>query len=246
MQVCCGITQMVKCSSKNVCTQVIDIFWGTQFYLCLYAGVIARGITQFSGRSYILFEFPIPFHPHPPNDNFWPVSNSARSCCLSCSPRPVDLMEDQQLYNLNGPLDQQHFTVTTLQYKNSLHFSIIYHVFYKFILWRTIHFLGEPTVFLTYWSLDQAVILVKVEHWSLRRVRKHITKTADIRSTSLQTYCTLYIYCAHNLLVSLLDYVEHHDGCSVDDTKQSQGTHDHKHRYRDALQLAFLIDMAWP
>ena len=74
-------------------------------------------------------------------------------------------MEDQQLYNLDGPLNQQHFTVTKLQYKNSLHFSIIYHVFYTFILWRTTHFLGGPTVFLTYWSLDQAVILVKVVHW---------------------------------------------------------------------------------
>ena len=43
-------------------------------------------------------------------------------------------MEDQQLYNLDGPLDQQHFIVTKLQYKVSLHFNIIYRVFYKFIL----------------------------------------------------------------------------------------------------------------
>ena len=91
--------------------------------------------------------------------------NSVRNCCLSCSPEPVDLMEDQQIYNLDGPLDQQHFTVTKLQCKNSLHFSNIYHVFYKFILWRTTHFFGGPTVFLNNWSLDRVLILVKVEHW---------------------------------------------------------------------------------
>ena len=34
-------------------------------------------------------------------------------------------MEDQQLYNLDVPLDQQHFIVTKLQYKYTLHFSII-------------------------------------------------------------------------------------------------------------------------
>ena len=91
---------------------------------------------------------------------------------LSSSPTPVDLMQDQQLYNLDGPLDQQHFTVTKLQNKNSMQFSIIYHVFYKFILQRTTHFLGGPTIFLTYWSLDQAVILAKVEHW-FRNTKNH-------------------------------------------------------------------------
>ena len=90
---------------------------------------------------------------------------SVRNCCLSCSPKPVDLMEDQQLYNLDGPLDQQHFIVTKLQYKYSLHFGIIYRVFHKFILWRTTHFFSGPTLFLNYWSLDQALILLKVEHW---------------------------------------------------------------------------------
>ena len=88
---------------------------------------------------------------------------SVRNCCLSCSPKPVDLMEDQQFYNAGGPLDQQHFIVTKLQYKYSLHVSIVYHVFYKFILWRTTHFYFGPTVFLNYWSLDRARILLKVE-----------------------------------------------------------------------------------
>ena len=92
-------------------------------------------------------------------DNALGVGYSVRNCCLSCSHKRVDLMEDQQLYNLDGPLDQQHFTVTKLQCKKSLHFSNIYHVFYKFILWRTTHFFGGPTVFLNNWSL------VKVEHW---------------------------------------------------------------------------------
>ena len=76
------------------------------------------------------------------------MHTSVRNCCLSCSPKPIDLMEDQQLYNLDGPLDQQHFIVTKLQYKYSLHFRIIFHVFYKFILWRTTHFFSGPTVFL--------------------------------------------------------------------------------------------------
>ena len=62
------------------------------------------------------------------------LPGSVRNCCLSCSPKPVDLMEDQQLYNADGPPDQQHFIVTKLQYKYLLHVSIICHVFYKFIL----------------------------------------------------------------------------------------------------------------
>ena len=54
---------------------------------------------------------------------------SVRHCCLSSSLKAVDLMGDQKLYNLDGPLDQQHFTVTKLQYKKSLHFSITDHIF---------------------------------------------------------------------------------------------------------------------
>ena len=77
---------------------------------------------------------------------------SVRNCCLSCSPKPIDLMEDQQLHNLDGPLDQQHFIVIKLQYKYLLHFSTLCRVFYKFILWRTTHFFHGPTVFLNYWS----------------------------------------------------------------------------------------------
>ena len=96
---------------------------------------------------------------------------SVRNCCLSCSPKPVDLMKDQQLYNVDHPLDQQDFIVTKLQYKYSLHVSIIYPVFYKFILWRTTHFVFEPAVFLNYWFLEQALILLKVEHWVKRDIK---------------------------------------------------------------------------
>ena len=39
---------------------------------------------------------------------------SVQNCCLSASPKPVDFMWDQQLYNLVGPLEQQHFIVTKL------------------------------------------------------------------------------------------------------------------------------------
>ena len=78
--------------------------------------------------------------------------NQCSNCCLSCSPKPIDLKEDQQLYNLDGPLDQQHFIVIKLQYKYLLHFSTTCRVFYKFILWRTTHFFHGPTVFLNYWS----------------------------------------------------------------------------------------------
>ena len=45
------------------------------------------------------------------------LPDRVRNCCLSCSPKPVDFMENQQLYNLDGPLDQQHFIVTKLQYE---------------------------------------------------------------------------------------------------------------------------------
>ena len=41
-------------------------------------------------------------------------NTSVRSGCLSPGPKPVDFMWDQQLYNLVGPLDQQHFIVTKL------------------------------------------------------------------------------------------------------------------------------------
>ena len=42
-------------------------------------------------------------------------------------------MEDQQLYNVDGPLDQLHFIVTKLQYKYSLHVIGLFKMFSRWI-----------------------------------------------------------------------------------------------------------------
>ena len=58
-------------------------------------------------------------------------------------------------------------------------------------LWRTTHFWGGTTVYLTYWSLDQVVILVKVERWSYTTNNHFKYKTV---LSSCQLTSTKWIY----------------------------------------------------
>ena len=62
------------------------------------------------------------------------IESSVQNCCLSPSPKPVDFMGNQQLKNVTGPLDQQSFIITKLQYTYSLLFSVIHRILYKIIL----------------------------------------------------------------------------------------------------------------
>ena len=48
------------------------------------------------------------------NDSDAVFETRVRNCCLCPGPKLVDFMWDQQLYNLVGPMDQQHFIVTKL------------------------------------------------------------------------------------------------------------------------------------
>ena len=61
----------------------------------------------------------------------------------------LDVMGDQQFWNLAGPLNQQHFIVTKLQCTYLLHSSAIYHIMYSTNLSHEeqLTFLGGPTDF---------------------------------------------------------------------------------------------------